>query len=246
MKWHSIIIIIIVILCSDTVYGQKHHRKEYTRRFAAGVKTGISLTDMRLSSDYYDIYKSSIRPYGSFGAFFLYKDKSGFAFRPELVLGGRGSSLSCHDVKYAISSTCLNLRMNLEYHLYINRTTKSVYFVAAPGWNTTLGGWVKYSSEEIESLKMNLSRSNMHIHDMNVFVGMGFDMQLLISRRSFYLAGEVGYNFYLTNSFTADEQTNNINILNNLIYSHPNTGRRVFNGIEASLRIGIPFGKTIH
>lgn len=213
--------------------------------YAYGIKAGFNLSDMRLSENCYNIYNHSMKPYGIGGVWFQYRTKSGLAIRPELTMVGRGSRISCHDVVYSVASTCLNLRVNVQFHMFLPRSSSSIYFVAAPTWNATLGGHVHFSSDDIASLDMTLSSSSMNIHDMNVFVGIGFDMPLSLSGRTFELAGDLGYSFCLTNSFTSDERSNNVTVLNNLLYSHPNMGGRLFYGIEASVRLGLPFGKTI-
>ena len=244
MKWHRLIII-AVLLFSTTAFGQGFRRQEPLRQFAYGAKIGMNVTNMRLTEECYKIYDHQFIPYPALGAWFQYRSESGFVIRPELTLCGRGSQITCHDVIYRVSSTCLNFRINLQLHMYIPRTTKSMYIVAAPSWNATVEGHVYFSSEDIPSLLMDLSSSSMHVHDMNVFVGMGFETPIFAIGRTLYLSGEAGYSFCLTNSFTEAELTNNVTVLNNLLYSHPNMGSRIFSGIEASVRIGIPFGKKI-
>lgn len=244
MKTRRLAILLLLVLCSNVASGQ-YRRQSLLRRFSYGVKTGFTLTDMRLTAKCYRIYDYSMRPYGSLGAWIQYRSESGITVRPELTLVGRGSNISCHDVTYSVSSTCLNLRVNLQLHMYIPRTTSSIYFVVAPTWNATLGGRVHFSSEEIESLEMKLSSSSMNINDVNIFAGLGFEIPMFIFGRDMEFSGELGYYFCLTNSFTTDEQTNNVTVLNNLLYSQPNTGSRLFSGIEASVRLGIPFGKKI-
>ena len=244
MKWHRLIII-VALLFSTTAFGQRYRRQEPLRRFAYGAKIGMCITNMRLTEECYKIYDYQLVPYPALGAWFQYRSESGLVFRPELTLCGRGSQISCHDVMYRVSSACMNLRMNLQLHMYLPRTFMSIYFVAAPSWNVTLGGYALFSSEDTPPVRMNLSSSSMHVHDMNVFVSMGFETPIFAIGRTLYLSGEAGYSFCLTNSFTEAELTNNVTVLNNLLFSHPNMGSRIFSGIEASVRIGIPFGKKI-
>lgn len=244
MRGHTFVILAFFLL-PGFVFGQGYRYHNKLTRFAVGIKSGVNISSMHLSADCYDIYKQYARIYGIIGGWFQYRPESVFSIRPEVSLLGRGAQMSCEDVKYKVSATFMNLRINAQLHFFIPRTTNSIYIVVAPAWNAVMGGSVFFSSEEFESLEMKLSSSNMHIHNFNLFFGFGYESSIYFQGRSLNIAGEIGYSVCMVNTFTEAEQTNDVTVLNNLLYSHPNTGSRTFNGIELSVRVGLPFGKRI-
>lgn len=213
--------------------------------FSAGVKTGISIGDMRLTAECYDMYKHKMTANAVAGAYFQYRTPFGLSVRPEIAYVGRGANLEWEDVKYRMRAHCLDMRVGVIYNFTIPKTLLSPYVVVAPMWNATLGGRVSYTDDFTEEIDMPLSKSNMKMHDFDMFCGAGVEYPVFGKGWAIYLSGEVGYNWGLVRNYAKQEQTGNLTVLNPNLDQQLATGGRLGRGIEITVRVGVPFGMNI-
>lgn len=213
--------------------------------FSAGVKTGVSVGDYRLTADCYDVYKHKMTANAVAGAWFQYRTPFGLSVRPEVAYMGRGVDLEWEDVKYRMRANCLDLRVGLIYGFTIKKTLLSPYIVVAPTWNATLGGKMKYYDDFAGEMETPLSKSNMKMHDFDMFCGAGLEYPVFGKGWAIYLSGEVGYNWGLVRNFSKQESTYGITVLNPNLDPKPATGGRFGRGIEVTVRVGVPFGQKI-
>ena len=213
--------------------------------FSAGVKTGVSVGDYRLTADCYDVYKHKMTANAVAGAWFQYRTPFGLSVRPEVAYMGRGVDLEWEDVKYRMRANCLDLRVGLIYGFTIKKTLLSPYIVVAPTWNATLGGKLKYYDDFAGKMETPLSKSNMKMHDFDMFCGAGLEYPVFGEGWAIYLSGEIGYNWGLVRNFSKQESTNDITVLNPNLDPKPATGGRFGRGIEVTVRVGVPFGQKI-
>lgn len=213
--------------------------------FSAGVKTGVSVGDYRLTADCYDVYKHRMSGNGVAGAWFQYRTSFGLSVRPEMAYMGRGVTLDWADVHYRLRAHCLDLRVGVTYNFTIQKTLLSPYIVVAPTWNATLGGRVDYSDDWTGETVLPLSKSNMKMHDFDLFCGAGVEYPVFGKGWAIYLSGEVGYNWGLVRNFSRQETSSDINVLNASLDKQPPMGGRLGRGIEITVRVGVPFGQKI-
>lgn len=213
--------------------------------FSAGVKTGVSVGDYRLTADCYDVYKHRMSGNGVAGAWFQYRTSFGLSVRPEIAYMGRGVTLDWADVHYRLRAHCLDLRVGVTYNFTIQKTLLSPYIVVAPTWNATLGGRVDYSDDWTGETVLPLSKSNMKMHDFDMFCGAGVEYPVFGKGWAIYLSGEVGYNWGLVRNFSRQETSSDINVLNASLDKQPPMGGRLGRGIEITVRVGVPFGQKI-
>ena len=236
------IVILLLAVLSVTAYGQE---KLALQMFSAGVKTGISIGDMRLTADCYDMYKHKMTANAVAGAYFQYRTQFGLSVRPEIAYVGRGANLEWEDVKYRMRAHCLDMRVGVIYNFTIKKTLLSPYVVVAPMWNATLGGRVNYSDDFTKEIEMPLSKSNMKMHDFDMFCGAGLEYPVFGKGWAIYLSGEVGYNWGLVRNFAKQEQSGNLTVLNPNLDQPLATGGRLGRGIEITVRVGVPFGMKL-
>ena len=242
MKMKKSVVIMLLAVLSVTAYGQE---KLSLQMFSAGVKTGISIGDMRLTADCYDMYKHTMTANAVAGVYFQYRTPFGLSVRPEIAYVGRGANLEWEDVKYRMRAHCLDMRVGVIYNFTIHKTLLSPYVVVAPMWNTTLGGRVKYIDDFTEEINMPLSKSNMKMHDFDMFCGAGLEYPVFGKGWAIYLSGEIGYNWGLVRNFAKQEQNGNLTILNPSLDQPLATGGRLGRGIEITVRVGVPFGMNL-
>ena len=242
MKMKKSVVIMLLAVLSVTAYGQE---KLSLQMFSAGVKTGISIGDMRLTADCYDMYKHTMTANAVAGVYFQYRTPFGLSVRPEIAYVGRGANLEWEDVKYRMRAHCLDMRVGVIYNFTIHKTLLSPYVVVAPMWNTTLGGRVKYIDDFTEEINMPLSKSNMKMHDFDMFCGAGLEYPVFGKGWAIYLSGEIGYNWGLVRNFAKQEQNGNLTILNPSLDQPLATGGRLGRGIEITVRVGVPFGMKL-
>ena len=242
MKMKKSVVIMLLAVLSVTAYGQE---KLSLQMFSAGVKTGISIGDMRLTADCYDMYKHTMTANAVAGVYFQYRTPFGLSVRPEIAYVGRGANLEGEDVKYRMRAHCLDMRVGVIYNFTIHKTLLSPYVVVAPMWNTTLGGRVKYIDDFTEEINMPLSKSNMKMHDFDMFCGAGLEYPVFGKGWAIYLSGEIGYNWGLVRNFAKQEQNGNLTILNPSLDQPLATGGRLGRGIEITVRVGVPFGMKL-
>ena len=236
------IVILLLAVLSVTTYGQERLKLQM---FSAGVKTGINIGDMRLTADCYDMYKHKMTPNAVAGAYFQYRTQFGLSVRPEIAYIGRGANLEWEDVKYRMRAHCLDMRLGVIYNFTIKKTLLSPYVIIAPMWNATLGGRVNYTDDFTEEIEMPLSKSNMKMHDFDMFCGAGLEYPVFGKGWAIYLSGEVGYNWGLMRNFAQQELDGNLTVLNPSLDHHLAAGGRLGRGIEITFRVGIPFGKDL-
>ena len=215
------------------------------QRFSAGVKTGVNVGDYRLTADCYDVYKHKMTANAVAGAWFQYRTPFGLSVRPEVAYVGRGVELEWEDVKYSMRAHCLDLRVGVIYGFTIKKTLLSPYIVVAPTWNATLGGKMSYYDDFAGEMETPLSKSNMKMHDFDMFCGAGLEYPVFGKGWAIYLSGEIGYNWGLVRNFSKQESTNDITVLNPNLDPKPATGWRFGRGIEVTVRVGVPFGQKI-
>ena len=214
--------------------------------FSAGVKTGVSVGNYRLTADCYDVYKHKMTANAVAGAWFQYRTPFGLSVRPEVAYVGRGVDLEWEDVKYRMRAHCLDLRVGVIYGFTIKKTLLSPYIVVAPTWNATLGGKMSYYDDFAGEMETPLSKSNMKMHDFDMFCGAGLEYPVFGKGWAIYLSGEVGYNWGLVRNFSKQESTYDITVLNPNLDPKPATGGRFGRGIEVTVRVGVPFGKELN
>ena len=237
-----IVVAVVLLVVSISVSAQS---RLSLQMFSAGVKTGISIGDMRLTAECYDMYKHKMTANAVAGAYFQYRTQFGLSVRPEIAYVGRGANLEWEDVKYRMRAHCLDMRVGVIYNFTIKKTLLSPYVVVAPMWNATLGGRVNYSDDFTEEIEMPLSKSNMKMYDFNMFCGAGLEYPVFGKGWAIYLSGEVGYNWGLVRNFAKQEQSGNLTVLNPNLDQPLATGGRLGRGIEITVRVGIPFGKEL-
>lgn len=237
-----VVVAVVLLAVSFSVSAQSRLSMQM---FSAGVKTGISIGDMRLTADCYDMYKHKMTANAVAGAYFQYRTPFGLSVRPEIAYVGRGANLEWEDVKYRMRAHCLDVRVGVIYNFTIHKTLLSPYVVVAPMWNATLGGRVNYSDDFTEEIEMPLSKSNMKMHDFDLFCGAGLEYPVFGKGWAIYLSGEVGYNWGLVRNYTQQEQNGNLTVLNPNLDQQLATGGRLGRGIEITVRVGVPFGKEL-
>jgi len=242
MKTKKTLLLFLVMAIVSPVHSQYwKHLKQYS----AGVVLGANLTDIRLSDESYNIYSHQWTPHPILGAFFQYRSEDGYSFRPELFYFGRGGGLTCRDVSYRLSTHCLDMRLGMRIDYVVPRSFFTIYGVATPELTFIMGGNVEYTSKNTGALKMPLSRNNMGIVDLGVFAGLGMEFPIFFNRNAIYISGEAGYHINITNSFTSNEASGDIDILNIINMPPPALGSRVSGSFEVTVRVGIPFGNKI-
>ena len=242
MKRTGFIVVIMLALCG-TAMGQRS--KLALQMFSAGVKTGINISDIRLTADCYDIYDHRMTVGAVAGAYFQYHTPFGLSVRPEIAYMGRGGNLNWEDVSYKLESHCIDLRVGLLYNFTIDKTLASPYVIVAPIWNATLGGKAHYSADDTGEIDMQLSRSNLRMYDFDLFCGAGVSYPVFGKGWTMYISGEVGYNWGLVKSFTQAERTESATVLNPSLDQQAATGSRMGRGIEVTVRVGVPFGAKL-
>lgn len=237
-------IVLAVVLLTVSLSASAQSRLTL-QRFSAGVKTGVSVGDYRLTADCYDVYKHKMTANAVAGAWFQYRTPFGLSVRPEVAYVGRGVDLEWEDVKYRMRAHCLDLRVGVIYGFTIKKTLLSPYIVVAPTWNATLGGKMRYYDDFAGEMETPLSKSNMKINDFDMFCGAGLEYPVFGKGWAIYLSGEVGYNWGLVRNFSKQESTYDITVLNPNLDPKPATGGRFGRGIEVTVRVGVPFGQKI-
>ena len=242
MRKVIIFLVLVGISVATPAYGQRWKR---LKDYSAGVTLGANMTDICLTADCYNIYHHQWLPHPIAGAYFQYRSEDGFSFRPEVMYYGRGGILTCSDIRYKLFAHCIGLRVGVRLDYVVPRTLFTFYGIVTPELAFTMGGRVDYSSMGTDALNMALSRSNMDVVDFGAFCGLGFEFPIFLDRKAIYLSFEVGYHFDIINSFTSREATGDITVLN--YFNLPPTAQksRLSSGVEAMVRIGIPFGNYI-
>lgn len=242
MRKVIIFLVFVGISVATPAYGQRWKRlKEYS----AGLTLGANMTDIRLTADSYNIYQHQWQPHPIAGAYFQYRSEDGFSFRPEVMYYGRGGILTCSDIRYQLLAHCIGLRVGMRLDYVVPRTLFTFYGIVTPELAFTIGGSVDYTSTGTGPLNMSLSRSNMNVVDLGAFCGLGVEFSVFFDGDAIYLSFETGYHFNIINSFTSQEATGAITVLNYINLPPSAQKSRLSGGIEAMFRIGIPFGNYI-
>lgn len=242
MRKVIIILLFVGISVVTPSYGQHRNRlKEYS----AGVTFGANMTDIRLTADCYNIYHHHWQQHPIAGAYFQYRSENGLSFRPEVMYYGRGGILTCSDIRYQLLAHCIGLKVGMRLDYVVPRTLFTFYGIVTPELAFTMGGRVAYSSTITGPLNMSLSRSNMSVVDFGVLCGLGFEFPIFFDEKAIYLSFEAGYHLNIINSFTSREATGDITVLNYYNMPPPAQESRLSGGIEAMVRVGIPFGEEI-
>lgn len=242
MKAPKIILLLAVLMATIPACGQG---RKYLPMFAAGLRVGSNLSDIRLTDNVYDIYDHSMKPCVISGAYFQYRPIAGISFRPEVTYKSRGGVLTCNDVHYNLLANSLNFRLCMQLDFYTSRSYSSFYIMAAPSVNNAFGGHVNYSSNNTGEIRMKLSFSSIGETDFELFFGAGFEYPIWAGSSMWLLSAEAGYAFSLTDNFTAGEHNGTVTTLNHADLSHPASGSRLFRGFEVAVRMGMPFGKKL-
>ena len=244
MKKQLYLLLFLVFLVAGSQQTHGQHRKSL-KQYSAGMTLGANMTNISLSDECYSIYGRQWIPHPVVGAFFQYRSKDGYSIRPEINYYGRGGGFACQDVSYRLSSHCLSLQLGLRLDCIVPRSFVTFYGMVAPELTVTLGGSVEYSSKNTSEIEMHLSSSNVRPLDFGALCGIGVEFPLFFGQKAVYLSGEAGYRFHFVNSFTAQEQSGDITILNYVNMPPLARGSRMCGGAEVTIRIGIPFGNTI-
>lgn len=239
MKYLRYIILAAIVLSATPALGQSRHRLP---KLAAGLRLGTNIGSISLTDKAYDIYSSSPSAFAVAGAWFQYRTEVGISFRPELTYKGRGGTLTGNDVYYHLLTNTIDTRLCVQLDFYVARSFASFYLMAAPTYVHTLGGHVSYRDDLNGDLNLDLSANNISDDEFELFCGAGFEYPLFAGGTMMLLSLEAGYNFTLTNNFTAAERNGELNAINLTNLSQPSVGSRLLHGVELAVRVGIPFG----
>ena len=215
------------------------------KMFCGGVKAGVSVGDYRLTAPHYNVYKHHMTVNAVGGAWLQLRTKVGFSIRPEVAYAGKGANLEWEDVHYRLRANCIDMRLGLLYNFTIKKTLLSPYIVVAPLWDIVMDGGVEYTDYYTGDVSMQLSTSSMKMHDFGLFCGVGLEYPIYGFGWSIVLSGEVGYGWGLSSNFSNREQTWDVTVVNPSLDQRPAMGYRLSRGIEATLRVGVPFGKVV-
>lgn len=238
MRKQIITLAVAALLGTTALYGQI---SIHDYDFAAGLRTGLNLGNMRLTDESYDVYEHHLSGGIIAGGYFQWRTPFGLSLVPEIGYVTRRAFLEWEDVKYRQRVHSLDIRLGVRYNFDIYGTPFSPYVVAGPVWGIALGGRVDYYDDVSGNIRMQMSSRNMRTHDVGMLCGAGFDYPFFIEDVEFNVSAEIGYTWEFVNSFTQSERDASGNVLNRYYDTHANEGKRLTRGLEFSVRIGMPF-----
>ena len=227
----KIIVLLFVTVSFLGLYAQNDDINKGS--FILGIRGGVSIYDMRYSSNDYKIYSHSygIREQGGLFAEF---DKKGFFIRLDALYSTRGVNLNWGDINYNLMSHYLDLRLPIGY-TFLWKKKVQPYIMVAPSGNLALNGNVKYTSE-YKNDKVDLSTANFRPFDLSLLCGLGIRFPIAIGNNNKMFVGvEAGYNLGFYNTFSDKELNNTANAVNLPMYEVNGTRKNA--GFEAAVTI---------
>lgn len=207
-----------------------------------GSHTGLSIYNMRYSSDDMTVFDHHKLIGGHFGIFaqydYLWK---GLSLRFDMSYATRGVKLSQNDINYSFRSHYFDMRFPVLY-TFMREQNIQPYVIFAPNINFATGGKIQYIDDK--SYKTKISKASIRPIDFSIFIGAGIRTPVYIKNQKFYVGGELGYNIGLCNTFSKMELNNNANAIN--LPKYKVEGTRKNGGFELSAMIAwvIPHNKN--
>ena len=207
-----------------------------------GAKGGASATDMLYTKNAYSIYTHSplIDYFG--GAFVKFRVNHRYGILLDLQYNGDGTNMKWADVNYTLHRKYLDVRFLQLFHFGDRRNNFTPYFGFGPALGISAGGDITYFSEYTPQFTTPITGGSFAKFDGGVYVGLGFDYQFAfgMNMNVVILSLEAGYRCGLLNTFTKYDKSDEALILNPEFDAPLYEAQRLSQGVEVSLRLGIP------
>lgn len=232
----KLILLATLFIClAGAAWGQKHGQKP---SFQLGVRTGVSLSDMRYSFGEYDVYHHLPNVLGAGRLFAEYRKGSGFGFRIEGGLTQRGTHLRWADVDYRLAASYADARLLLV--ISMSQQSQFAPYLAFGGTaSAVMGGKIKYESCCFGPASVPLNNYNISSTDFGFYGAVGFEYRLRNRHSTFPIALEVGYGRGLLDTYSPHETAEESVIVNDEMDVRPTQGTRFNQGLEVTLSASI-------
>lgn len=225
----------IAICLACAAWGQKHGQKS---SFQLGLRTGVSLSDMRYSFSEYDVYHHWPNVLGAGRLFAEYRKGTGFGFRLEGGITQRGTHLRWADVDYRLAASYADARLLLVCCMS-NQSSFTPYLAAGGTASAVMGGKIKYESCCFDPAAVPLNNYNINSTDFGFYGAVGFEYRLRNRHSVIPLALEVGYGRGLRDTYSPHETAEESVIVNDEVDVRPTQGTRFNQGVEVTLSASI-------
>lgn len=220
-------------------------------RGRVGIRLGVNQADMVYTHSAVDRYSHllNLRPTGGFYVGSRL-GKSPLAIGLEALYMGRGTRLSWLDVNYRLATHNVDLRLPVSYSFFGLSDSWAPYVMVAPWVGATLGGRIDYTAYDYpDGVSREVTTANMKPMDFGVMAGVGAEWLTHLGKTPLVLAVEAGYNVGIPNVFVDREKIENLANGNPSVIANPFFGAELWHntrhsrGIEAVVRVSIPFGR---
>lgn len=205
-----------------------------------GVKGGGTASDMLYTKHAYSVYSHSPLFDYQAGAFVKIRATHRFGFELDVQYAGAGTNMTWADVDYTLHPKMIDVRMLQAIHFGNRRKNFSPYLNFGPVIGLTQGGNIEYQSDYTPYFTTPVTKGNYSTFDGGVYVGLGFDYQFYVGMNVAVISAEAGYRLGLLNTFSKNDKSEDAVIMNPEMDAPLYSAQRLGQGIELSVKLGIP------
>lgn len=207
-----------------------------------GVKGGGSAADMLFTDNAYSVYSHSPLLDYSGGVFVKFRATHRYGIMLDVQYNGDGTNMSWADVNYSLHRKYLDVRFLQIFHFGDKRNNFTPYFNFGPVLGVSVGGDIQYRSQYTPAFSTPVTSGNFARLDGGLYVGLGFDCQFYVGMNVMVFSMEAGYRCGLLNTFSKFDKSEDAHILNPEFDAPLYDAQRLSQGIELSIRLGVPIG----
>lgn len=205
-----------------------------------GVKGGGTASDMLYTKHAYSVYSHNPLFDYQAGAFVKFRATHRFGFELDVQYAGAGTNMTWADVDYTLHPKIIDVRMLQAIHFGKRGRNCSPYFNFGPVIGLTQGGNIEYQSDYTPYFTTPVTKGNYSTFDGGLYVGAGFDFQFYLGINVAVVSVEAGCRLGLLNTFSKNDKSEDAMIMNPELDAPLYSAQRLGQGLELSVKLGIP------